>query len=191
MPTAAESSILLVQAARQHDTHAWNDLLKQHERPLYVYVAGFIGSASQAFDVVQESFESAVRNVGNLRDDAKFASWLFGIAHQKCIQHWRRKQRSEAVFADQGGEDMPCPEGVEFEDPFSLLVRRESERAFLACVDRLPESQRVIVLLRILEEFSLQEIADITGVPLGTVKSRLHHATRALRASLKPDPSNK
>lgn len=191
MPTAADSSLPLVQAARQHNTHAWNHLIKRHERPLYVYVAELIGNEGQALDVVQETLESAVRHVGSLRDDAKFASWLFGIAHQKCIQHWRRKRRSDAVFSDLGDDPGPCPEGVEVEDPFSLLVKRESELAFLACVDRLPEPQRAVVLLRVLEEFSLQEIADITGAALGTVKSRLHHATRALREALGPQSTNK
>jgi RNA polymerase sigma-70 factor (ECF subfamily) len=191
MPKAAEPSLPLVQAARQHDTHAWNHLLRQHERPLYVYIAEVIGNGSQALDIVQETLESAVRHVGSLRDDAKFASWLFGIAHQKCIQHWRRQRRNESVFTDRSDDLGPCPEGVEVDDPFSLLVRQERQTAFYACIDRLPEPQRAIVLLRVLGEFSLQEISDITASPIGTVKSRLHHATQALRVALGAGSPNK
>lgn len=189
MPFAAESTLPLVQAARQHDTHAWNRLLKQHERALFVYIADIIGNETAALDLIQEPLANAVRYIGGLKDDAKFTPWLFGIAHQKCVQYWRSQRRDETVFAKTEEELGPEAEAVEGNNPFTLLVRHEQEATFLTCLDRLPESQRAVILLRLLEDFSLQEISDITGSPLGTVKSRLHHAIRALRASLTLNPS--
>jgi len=109
-----------------------------------------------------------------LREDAKFGSWLFGIAHQKCVQRWR--QRTEVLL-----EEIPeTPE--EFADgPDDLLIRREEAAAFMNLLAQLPPPQRTALLLHFVEDFSLEEIACITDAELGTVKSRLHYAKRALR----------
>jgi len=175
----AESDLL--NAARQHAPDAWDTLLKRHQLPLYTYAAELLRDDTAALDVVQETFAAAVRHLAGLRDDRKFGSWLFGIAHQKCVQHWRRARRDETIFvtdADQSAGDLPGPDET---DPRALLLQREQADEFLALVERLPAAQRSALLLHVLEDFSLEEIAGITGVPLGTVKSRLHHAKRALR----------
>jgi RNA polymerase sigma-70 factor (ECF subfamily) len=165
MPIVAESFLPLIQAARQHDTHAWNRLLKLHERALYVYIAKLVRSESAALDLAQETLTNAVRHIDGLRDDTKFASWLFSIAHQKCVQYWRRQRRDESVFTEDHEAFGPPPEAIEIDDPFTLLVRQERETAFFACVDQLPKPQRAVILLRALEDFSLQEIAEISLPP--------------------------
>ena len=172
----------LVNAARQHAPEAWDNLLKRHQLPLYTYAAELLRDPTAALDVVQETFAAAVRHIATLRDDARFSSWLFGIAHQKCVQHWRRKRRAEDVFAPVTGEDAPAdwPDDTGG-DPRTLLLGREHAEAFFALVERLPPAQRSALLLHVLEDFSLEEIAAISAVPVGTVKSRLHHAKRALR----------
>lgn len=157
-------------------------LLKQHQLPLFAYASELLREREAALDVVQETFASAVRHVGSLRDDTRFASWLFGIAHQKCVQHWRRLRRDGDIFAP-GTDDAPVeamPDGDAI-DSRALLLRREQAEEFFALMDKLPSAQRSVLLLHVVEEFSLEEIATITAVPLGTVKSRLHHAKRALR----------
>lgn len=171
----------LLAAARRHAPAAWDTLLKQCQLPLYTYAAELLRDEAAALDVVQETFAAAVRHIGSLRDDRKFTSWLFGIAHQKCVQHGRRRRRDEALFVepgDEGSGELPEAEGI---DPRLALLRREHADAVFALVGQLPEAQRSALLLHVLEDFSLEDIAEITGVPLGTVKSRLHHAKRALR----------
>jgi len=172
----------LLNAARQHAPEAWDTLLKRHQLPLYTYVAELLRDDTAALDVVQETFAAAVRNIASLRDDAKFASWLFGIAHQKCARHWRRARRTDALFAATPADDAPVDWlDNDTPDPRTLLLRREHAEDFFALVEQLPAAQRSALLLHVLEDFSLEEIASITAVPLGTVKSRLHHAKRALR----------
>jgi RNA polymerase sigma-70 factor (ECF subfamily) len=173
----------LVNAARQHAPAAWDTLLQRHQLPLYTYAAEMLRDDAAALDVVQETFAAAVRHIATLRDDTRFASWLFGIAHQKCVQHWRRVRRNEEIFApaaadDDSAGDWPDADGV---DPCTLLVRAERAVEFFALVEKLPAPQRSALLLHVLEDFSLEEIAAIAGVPVGTVKSRLHHAKRTLR----------
>jgi RNA polymerase sigma-70 factor, ECF subfamily len=178
----ALSETELVNAARQHAPEAWDNLLKRHQLPLYTYAAELLRDNAAALDIVQESFAAAVRHIATLRDDARFSSWLFGIAHQKCVQQWRRKRRAEDVFApspdDDPAADWPDAAGG---DPRTLLLRTEQADEFFALVEKLPPVQRSALLLHVLEDFSLEEIAAISAVPVGTVKSRLHHAKRALR----------
>ena len=172
----------LLKAVRHNAPNAWDILLKRHQLPLYTYVAEILQDQSAALDIVQETFSAAVRHIASLRDDTRFASWIFGIAHQKCIQHWRRLRRDDSVFAASTDETVSDATDVEGSDPRSLLLQREQADEFFRLVECLPMAQRSTLLLHILEDFSLEEIAGITEVPIGTVKSRLHHSKRALRS---------
>ena len=187
MPLVAEPLLNLVQAARRHDAQAWDTLLKQHQLPLYAYVAELTRDRHAALDPVQETFANAVRHIATLRDDSKFASWLFGIAHQRCVQQFRRKRRHEDLFADTDGRADDFTDAA-LDDPRDTLIRSENTEAFFALLEKLPAAQRSALLLHVLEDFSLEEIANITAVLLGTVKSRLHHAKRALRQLVEDQP---
>jgi RNA polymerase sigma-70 factor (ECF subfamily) len=186
--------LILVAAARKNDPDAWNTLLQQQQLPLYAYVVELVRDETAALDVVQETFANAVRYLGSLRDDAKFASWLFGIAHQKCVQHFRRSRRTETLFAPASASAAEDGEkSLDFADPAApdprdRLIQRENADRFFALVEQLPPPQRSVLLLHVLEDFSLEEIAAITDAPLGTVKSRLHHAKRALRQLVEANP---
>lgn len=174
MPEVADIEQLPVAQARAGESAAWDVLFRRYQLPLYVYVFELVRDEQAALDIVQETFISAVKHLGGLREDKKFGGWMFGIAHQKCLQRWR--QRKEILFDD-------IPESLEeFETaPDDLLIRREQETEFMKLLDRLPLPQRAVLLLHFIEDFSLEEISRITETQLGTVKSRLHYAKRALR----------
>lgn len=171
----------LIRAARASDFSAWDNLLKTHQLPLYTYIAELVRNDTTALDLVQDTFAAAVRHLDTLRDDTKFAAWLFGIAHQKCVQHWRRTRRTEERFVDNDSDTFDDFPADPADDPLAQLLRREQADALFALVEKLPLPQRSALLLHVLEDFSLEDIARITAAPLGTVKSRLHHAKRALR----------
>jgi RNA polymerase sigma-70 factor, ECF subfamily len=172
-----EREQLPVAEARAGNADAWAALFQRYRLPLYVYVFELVRDEQTSLDLVQETFLNAFRHIGSLRDDKKFGSWLFGIAHQKCIQQWRRRDR-EAEFGEQleppGSDDAP----------FDLLLREEREAEFMKLLEQLPVAQRSALLLHFVEDFSLEEIARITGTNVGTVKSRLHYAKQALRKLL-------
>ena len=166
---------LPVAAARAGDSAAWDALFRRYQLPLYVYVFELLHHEQAALDAVQETFINAARHVDSLRDDAKFGSWLFGIAHQKCAQHWRKPRREEPLdesFLEQPNDEPP---------PADLLIRDEQKEELMNLLNQLSEPHRAVLLLHFLEEFSLEEIADITDASLGTVKSRLHYAKKSLR----------
>ena len=176
MLVVAEREQLPVAQARAGDTAAWDTLFHRYQLPLYVYVFELVHDEQTSLDIVQESFINAARHIGSLREDAKFGSWLFGIAHQKCIQRWRKQARDEALR-----EELAAAQPDFEDDPAEFLIRAEQEAEFMKLLNQLPLAQRSVLLLHFVEEFSLEEIAGITGAQLGTVKSRLHYAKKALR----------
>lgn len=174
MPEVADIEQLPVPQARTGEPAAWDTLFRRYQLPLYVYVFELVRDEQASLDLVQETFIAAVRHLSGLRADHKFGSWLFGIAHQKCIQRWRK--RREVLF-----DDISEPP-EEFEDsPDDLLIRQEQEAEFMDLLNQLPLPQRSALMLHFVEEFSLEEIARITETQIGTVKSRLHYAKKSLR----------
>ena len=179
MPEVADIEQLPVTQARAGEPAAWDTLFRRYQLPLYIYVFELVRDEQTGLDIVQETFIAAARHIGSLRDNAKFGSWLFGISHQKCLQRWRKQGRDELLRDEIAGTV------DEFENgPDDLLIRREQETEFMNLLDQLPLPQRSVLLLHFIEDFSLEEIARITESPLGTVKSRLHYAKRALRKLL-------
>src|SRR5438046_6087694 len=116
MLVVAECTKLPVPQARAGESEAWDVLLRRYQMPLYVYVYELVHEEQTSLDIVQETFINAARHVGSLREDAKFGSWLFGIAHQKCLQRWRKQARDEALRDELAG----APQEFE-DDPVELL----------------------------------------------------------------------
>jgi RNA polymerase sigma-70 factor (ECF subfamily) len=179
MLVVSEHEQLPVAEARTGDAEAWNALFKRYQLPLYSYVCELLHDEQSSLDVVQEAFINAARHIGGLRQDDKFGSWLFGIAHQKCVQRWR-KMRPEETSIDQSDDDY----ADEVAGPEELLIRKEQEAAFMRLLEQLAPAHRSVLLLHFIEDFSLEEIAGITETPVGTVKSRLHYAKKAFKKLL-------
>jgi RNA polymerase sigma-70 factor, ECF subfamily len=172
----AEPQSMPVSQAKAGDAGAWDTLLRHFRMPLYIYIFQWVRNEQTSFDLVQETMLSAIRHIEGLQDEGKFGPWLFGIAHQKCLQFWRKQNREDDAMQ----EFAEAPADYE-EDPRQTLVRREKEAQFLRLLEVLPLPQRSVLVLFYIEEFSLEEIASITGATLGTVKSRLHYARKGFR----------
>jgi len=172
-------TVLPVSAARRGDSQAWDRLFQRYQLPVFAYVMDLVHHHATSLDLVQETFLRASQHIAHLRDDARFGSWLFGIAHQQVLQFWRRQGRSP--FSDD-----PIPEDSEDSSPGPDLeaIRDEDAAALFQAIDDLPPPQRSVILLHFLEDFPLAEIAEITGTQIGTVKSRLHYAKRTLKERL-------
>jgi RNA polymerase sigma-70 factor (ECF subfamily) len=185
MPVMAETEQLPVQQAREGDSTAWDTLFRRYQLPLYVYVFELVHHEQTSLDLVQETFIAAAKHIGSLRDDEKFGSWLFGIAHQKCLLHWRKKGGKEQLL-----DEIPDAPDESQGSPDDFLIRREQEAEFMNLLDQLPLPQRSVLLLYFMEDFSLEEIARITETQTGTVKSRLHYAKKSLRKLLEAKNEN-
>jgi len=172
----------LVQAARRGDADAWDGLFQACQLPLYAFVIKMVRNESTALDIVQETFIAATRHLGSLREDGRFLSWMFSIARQNCTAHWRRTRNDPDPTAEAND-----PEAVDDTLPGDLLLAAEQQELLHEHLARLSEPHREVVVLFFLEEFSLEEIAEITESKIGTVKSRLHYAKKTLRQRLEKE----
>jgi RNA polymerase sigma-70 factor, ECF subfamily len=183
MPETSDIETLPVPRARAGEPAAWDALFRRFQLPLYAYVFELIRDEQASLDAVQETFIAAAKHIGSLREDKKFGSWLFGIAHQKVIQHWRKRKE---ILLDELPES---PDELD-ESPDEIFIRREQEAEFMKLLAQLPPPQRSVLLLHFIEEFSLEEIARVTKTQTGTVKSRLHYAKKSLRKILEAKNEN-
>jgi RNA polymerase sigma-70 factor (ECF subfamily) len=179
MAAVPEHEQLPVNEARAGDADAWAILFRRYRLPLFTYIMQLVRHEQTAFDIVQETMLAAVKHISSLQSDRKFGSWLFGIAHQKCIQQWRKTNREDAALKLVENEPVDLHDG-----PGDILIRDEDRAHFFKILNQLPEVQRSALALHFLEDFSLEEIATITNTSIGTVKSRLHYAKKALKQLL-------
>jgi RNA polymerase sigma-70 factor (ECF subfamily) len=167
------------------DPDSFNQLILRWERPIYALAYRTIGREEDARDIVQDTFLRAYRALPGFKGQAKFSSWLYRIALNLC-RDWVRKQRRTPTVA--------VPEGVELSDLASeqgpaesiedLVARREMSRAVALAMTQLPEEQRTAIILKEYHGLTFQEIADLQGCPLSTVKTRLYQGLSVLRRYL-------
>jgi RNA polymerase sigma-70 factor (ECF subfamily) len=175
----------LVARSRGGDVDSFNQLILRWERPIYALAYRVIGREEDARDVCQETFLRAFRAINGFKGQAKFSSWLYRIALNLC-RDWIRRQRRAPV--------MQAPEGVELVDLASergpvesieeLVSRRELSAVVADAMALLPEEQRTAIILKEYHGMTFQEIADLQGCPLSTVKTRLYQGLAVLRRHL-------
>ena len=178
----------LVAQASAGDTDSFNQLILRWERPIYALAYRVIGREKDARDVCQETFLRAFRALPGFRGQSKFSSWLYRIALNLC-RDWMCKQRRTPV--------VQAPEGVDIADMASERGPVESIEELVACrqlgavvagaMKRLPEEQRTAIVLKEYHGMTFQEIAELQGCPLSTVKTRLYQGLTVLRRHLQQD----
>ncbi|MFN2446366.1 MAG: RNA polymerase sigma factor [Vicinamibacterales bacterium] len=175
----------LVQRSKDGDLESFNQLVKRWERPIYALAYRTIGREEDARDVCQETFLRAFRGLRGFKGEAKFSSWLYRIALNLCRDWIRRQRRTPTVPMPDGldlmelaGEQGPV-ESIE-----DLVARREMGRAVAEAMRHLPDEQRTAIVLKEYHGLTFQEIADLQGCPLSTVKTRLYQGLSVLRRHL-------
>ena len=177
---------LLVLRCRRGEPTGWREVIGLFERRLFYYLRRLVGGAERdAWDVLQQTWMEAYRNLHRLAEPRALRTWLYRIAHCQAVSHARRAGREPPAVADELGDapdvgDLPAG-GADDADPFAAADAAEQVHAGLA---RLSLPHREVLTLHFLEDLPVEEIAAVLGVPPGTVKSRLHYAKRALRAAL-------
>jgi RNA polymerase sigma-70 factor, ECF subfamily len=178
---AARDEMELIQRCVGGDRAAFDALVSRHYRGIYSMLYQMTGSADDASDLTQETFVRAYSRLETFQLGRPFSAWLRRIASNLCID-MLRKRRTPTVSLDQQAEA-----GFELADtsvegsPEDRLEIGEEARRVLAAVQKLPEKQRTVVVLRHLEGMSLEEISRCLGMPLGTVKVNLFRARETMR----------
>jgi len=175
--------LILVERARAGDLDAFNDLVRLHQDQLFALVVRMVPDRDQASDVVQEAFFSAFRHLAAFRGGS-VKSWLNRICVNAAMDTQRlRKRRPVQPYPELDDESWQPPAGPDA-DPERIAVTAERSRAINEAMTRITGDQRTAIVLFDVEGYDYAEIAEMTGVSLGTVKSRIHRGRLALRAIL-------
>ena len=168
----------LVEAARRGDREAYADLIRVRGDRLFAIAQRILRDVDRTEDAVQDALVIAWRDLPGLRDPDRFDAWLRRLLVRSCISEARRERRLGATV-----RVLPMDLPTSSDDYVSVADRDELDRGFR----RLPPEQRAILVLRHFAGLETAEIADALAIPPGTVRSRLHHAHRAMRAALDAD----
>jgi RNA polymerase sigma factor (sigma-70 family) len=166
---------LLVLRCRRGERAAWEELVAIWERPLLYYLRRMARSEGEAVAWLQDTWVRVFTSLGTLSDPARLAAWLYMIARRVAL-------RNLGAIAEARGDEIDVHDGA---DPGRDTLRElEDAEAVHWGLDRLAPAQREVLVLFFLEDLSLREIAEVLGIPVGTVKSRLHTARGELRSLL-------
>jgi RNA polymerase sigma-70 factor (ECF subfamily) len=165
----------LIAKARRGDVEAYNLLVSRWEKRIFNYLLRLVSNREDALDVSQDVFLKAYQSLPKLDDPARFSGWLFRIAHNEAFSLLRRR-RPEGEFTHEPRTSAPG----------ARLLPIELSLAVESALGRLTEDQREAVLLKVYQGFKFEEMAEILGCPLSTVKSRLYTALDLLKTTLAP-----
>jgi RNA polymerase sigma-70 factor (ECF subfamily) len=182
--------LALVERARSRDGAAVRLIMQRHNRRLYRTARSVLDDDAEAEDVVQEAYVRAFTHLDGFRGEAKLSTWLTRIALNEALGRLRRRRtmvdlKDIDAIDDQGEvRVIYLPSARQDSDPEAADARAEVRRLLERAVDELPESFRIVFVLRDIEEMSIEETASHLGLRPETVRTRLHRARRLLRQSL-------
>jgi RNA polymerase sigma-70 factor (ECF subfamily) len=168
------------------DTDSFNQLILRWERPIYALAYRQIGREDDARDVCQEAFLRAFRALPGFKGQAKFSSWLYRITLNLCRDWMRRQRRAPFVQVPEGVDvsDLAAAQASPSESIEDVIGRKDLGRHVARAMQTLPDEQRSAILLKEYHGLTFQEIAELQGCPLSTVKTRLYQGLTVLRREL-------
>ncbi|GGD66064.1 RNA polymerase sigma factor [Lacimicrobium alkaliphilum] len=173
----SQSDASLIHKALAGNNKAWLKLIKRYEQAIYNYGLRMTGNADDSMDLMQEVFLSVFRNLASYRGEGSFKSWLFRIAHFRCVEFYRRKRYHQDI--DEGEEmidDRACASQWTFEHTQS--------QELVAAMQALPLEQKAVIELKFFGQFTFEEIAQQLDVSANTIKSRLYSALGKMKTLL-------
>lgn len=180
----------LLRRLRDRDERAFRELLDLYRDRVFNVTFRMLGDRAEAEDIAQEVFIAVFKTIDTFREESKFSTWLYRVAvnHSKNRIKYlsRRNDRNRTEIDDNttDAEEGSIAAAARPARPDRALQGAQMEQVLQAAISTLDEEHRVLVVLRDVEELSIEEICEITGLPDGTVKSRLHRARAALRKKL-------
>lgn len=180
---AAPTDDALMHAWVGGDVRAFEQLYARHKGPLYRFMRRQLRDAATADELFQDVWQRVIAARAGWTPEAAFSTWLYRIAHNRLADHWRAAKHRPPAPAD---ADLRVAGIADPDTPERALSEFEQRRHLQLALDGLPPEQREVVLLRLEQELTLEQIGEITGSGRETVKSRLRYAMDKLRARLRP-----
>jgi RNA polymerase sigma-70 factor, ECF subfamily len=183
-----EADVELVTAVKAGDTVAFRGLVEKYQNRIFSMVYGMTRNREDARDIAQDTFVKAYRSLDSFRLESSFYTWLYRIAMNLTIDHARKVKRQATGEFDeeiaQRDDTGSIAEPHHIDSPTRALERKQLHKEIMDALDKLPEDQKQVILLRELEGLSYKEIADILEIPEGTVMSRLFYARKKMQKLL-------
>jgi len=170
----------LLARLRRGETQAFEDLVRTYQHRVFGVGLRMLGSRAEAEEIAQETFLRAHRAIGEFRGEARLGTWLYAIASRLCLNRLASGERRHTRADDDALARVPAGGS----DAAMVLEQSELEAALHQAIADLPDERRIVVVLRDLEGLAYEEIAEVLGLELGTVRSRLHRARTELKAKL-------
>lgn len=173
----------LVRQALAGSQEAYRVILTRYQRPVFSLIRRMVGEAAIAEDVAQEVFVKAFHALDSFDQRRKFSSWLFKIAHNSAIDQLRRRRLDTVALETTDSEQVDLVTVIAdmaAESPETRMERRDLAAAIEGAVSSLRPEYREVVVLRFQEGLAYEEIAEVTGLPLGTVKTHIFRARKAM-----------
>jgi RNA polymerase sigma-70 factor, ECF subfamily len=180
----------LLRRLRDRDERAFRELIETHRDRVYNITFRMLGNRAEAEDIAQEVFITVFKTIDQFREESKFSTWLYRVTVNHCknrIKYLARRHdrdRDELDEQSQGVNGATVASPVRAAQPDRALESAQMEKLMQDAIATLDDDHRVVVVLRDIEDLSIEEICKITELPDGTVKSRLHRARLALRKKL-------
>ena len=178
-----EDENLLIQHAVQGDSSAFNELLGAHESQMYAICYRMCGNYNDAQDCLQEAMLRVYKALPTFKSQSSFSTWLYRIAMNACLDELRRKKNRPNTSLDALVGEGWSPKS-DMETPDEHVIRKERTRVLHAAIQELPEEMRSAIVLRDIQGFSYEEIADMLNVSIGTIKSRISRGREKLREKI-------
>ncbi|WP_168123865.1 RNA polymerase sigma factor SigW [Paenibacillus sp. HB172176] len=177
----------LARLALKGDRQAFEELVDLYQGKLYHMAYRMLSSRQEAEDVVQETFLRVYKNLERFDDTQKFSTWIYRIATNLCIDRLRKRRPTYSLDAESNDyEGLDGYSMIPSDDrtPESELILTDTQRIIQEAMESLPPKYKTVMMLRYLHDLSLQEVGDILGMPVTTIKTRVHRGREFLRKKL-------
>jgi RNA polymerase sigma-70 factor (ECF subfamily) len=179
---SAASDRELVAIAVEGFDGSFEQLVRRYQRPIAAYVYRMVGNYESALDLTQEIFIKVYNSLSRYRSEFKFSTWIYKIAHNAAVDHLRRSStREQSLVAGTESDSYDLPIESAHPTPEQESERKERRGEIESVVRTLPANYRELIILRHSQDLSYEEIVEVTGLPLGTVKNRLFRAREMMR----------
>src|SRR6476620_6658274 len=161
---------------------SFEELVRRYQRPISAYVYRMVGNYESALDLTQEIFIKVYSSLNRYRSEFKFSTWIYKIAHNAAIDHLRRTAtREQSLVMGPENDQFDLPLESKRPSPEQESERKERRGEIESVVRALPSNYRELIILRHSQDLSYEEIVEVTGLPLGTVKNRMFRAREMMR----------
>lgn len=179
----------LLKRSKSGDIEAFELLIEAYQKKVFNLAYRMLGNHDDASELAQEVFIKVYRSLKSFKEESQFSTWIYRIATNVCLDELRKRKNKKLIYIDESikGEEEDLNRQVEDNRPTPDIIaeRNHLKKAVNSAIQTLSEEHKIVIILRDIQGFSYEEIAEIVKCPTGTVKSRINRARQALKEILK------